>query len=122
MKRTSSEALVYSPSDLVRYLGSPFASWMDRYYLENPDAVTPDEDSEEDRLIAETGQKHERAVLAVLKSAPAEVVEISTKSSATARQETISAIESKSPVIYQAALYSGQFAGFADFLMLDQQE
>lgn len=95
---------------------------MDRYYLENPDAVTPDEDSEEDRLIAETGQKHERAVLAVLKSAPAEVVEISTKSSATARQETISAIESKSPVIYQAALYSGQFAGFADFLMLDQQE
>lgn len=119
MKKTVNGQRVYSPSDLVRYLASPFASWMDRYYLENPDAVTPDEDSEEGRLIAQTGQEHERTVLAELKSAPAGVVEISTKNSATARQETLSAIESKSAVIYQAALHSGQFAGYADFLMLD---
>ena len=45
MKKTTAGQLIYSPSDLVRYLASPFASWMDRYYLEDPDAVTPDEQS-----------------------------------------------------------------------------
>ena len=55
MKKTYSGDLIYSPSDLVRYIGSPFASWMDRYYLENPDAVSPDEESEDERLVAETG-------------------------------------------------------------------
>jgi hypothetical protein len=34
MKRHGSQ-IIYSPSDLVRYAQSPFASWMDRYYLEN---------------------------------------------------------------------------------------
>ena len=57
MKKDSSGQLRYSPSDLVRYLASPFASWMDRYHLENPDAVTPDEQTAEDRLIAQTGNR-----------------------------------------------------------------
>ena len=60
--------LLYSPSDLVRYLASPFASWMDRYYLENPGAVTPDEETEDEKLIAQTGDQHERAVLDEFKS------------------------------------------------------
>ena len=55
MKKDLSGQLVFSPSDLVRYLGSPFASWMDRYYLENPGAVTPDEETEDAQLIAQTG-------------------------------------------------------------------
>ena len=66
MKKDRSGQLLYSPSDLVRYLASPFASWMDRYFLQHPDAVTPDETSAEDKLIAETGQAHERTVLADL--------------------------------------------------------
>ena len=37
-----------------------------------------------------------------------------------AGKQTLAAIESKAPVIYQAALQSGPFAGYADFLMLDQ--
>ena len=122
MKKTAEGQLVYSPSDLVRYLASPFASWMDRYYLENPGAIAPDEATEDQRLIAETGQAHERSVLADLKAAPAGVVEILTNNSATAREDTLSAIKSKSPVIYQAALHSGRFAGYADFLMLDVAE
>ena len=64
MKKTTGGQLIYSPSDLVRYLASPFASWMDRYNLEHPGAVTPDETSAEDKLIAETGQAHEQTVLA----------------------------------------------------------
>ena len=120
MKKTTAGQLIYSPSDLVRYLASPFASWMDRYYLENPDAVTPDEQSAEERLIAETGQEHERTVLAELEAAQSGVVEIRAKNLTEASKQTLAAIESKAPVIYQAALQSGQFAGYADFVMLDQ--
>ena len=120
MKKSSSGQLLYSPSDLVRYLASPFASWMDRYYLEHPDAVTPDERSAEDRLIAETGQAHERTVLADLKAAQTGVIEIQGRNLAEACEQTIIAIRSQAPIIYQAALQSGPFAGYADFLMLDQ--
>jgi uncharacterized protein len=120
MKRNSAGQLLYSPSDLVRYLASPFASWMDRYYLEHPDAVTPDETSAEDKLIAETGQAHERTVLADLKAAQGGIVEIQGTSLAEACGQTLAAIRSKAPVIYQAALQGGPFAGYADFLMLDQ--
>ena len=120
MKKDSTGQLLYSPSDLVRYLASPFASWMDRYFLEHPDAVTPDETSAEDKLIAETGQAHERTVLADLKAAQAGVIEIHGRSLTEACEHTLAAIQSKAPVIYQAALQSRQFAGYADFLMLDQ--
>ena len=120
MKKDSSGQLLYSPSDLVRYLASPFASWMDRYFLEHPDAAAPDELSAEERLIAETGQAHEQTVLADLKAAPAAVVEIQGRNLAEACEHTIAAIQSQAPIIYQAALQSGPFAGYADFLMLDQ--
>lgn len=120
MKRISGQ-LLYSPSDLVRYLASPFASWMDRYYIENPGAVTPDEDTEEERLIAQTGQEHEREVLKELSASPAGLVEIQTGDVAAAREQTRAAIMAKSRVIYQATLHTGHFSGFADFLMLDEQ-
>lgn len=122
MKKTAEGQLVYSPSDLVRYLASPFASWMDRYYLENPGAATPDEVSEDQRLIAETGHQHEKAVLDELKGSRAGVVEIATRDVTSARSQTLAAITAKAPIIYQATLHSGQFAGYADFLMLDAAE
>lgn len=118
MKKQSGQ-LLYSPSDLVRYLASPFASWMDRYRLENPDLVRPDEESEDQKLIAQTGDQHERVVLDVLKSASPNLVEVPKHDPVLARNQTFAAIGSKAPIIYQAALESGQFAGFADFLMLD---
>ncbi len=120
MKKKSSGELVYSPSDLVRYLASPFASWMDRYYLENPGTITPDKDTEDEKLIAQTGDQHEQAVLGDLKSSATTVVEISKNDPVCAREQTLSAISTKVPIIYQAALESEQFAGFADFLMLDE--
>lgn len=47
MKKQSG-IIIYSPTDLIRYLASPFASWLDRYYLENPDAIAPDKQTEEE--------------------------------------------------------------------------
>ena len=117
--RKRSDRLIYSPSDLVLYLKSPFASWMDRYYLENSGAVTPDEETEDAKLIAETGNQHECAVLNEFRSSTPKLVEVIKADFDTARVETRSAIKSKAPIIYQAALESGQFAGLADFLLLD---
>ena len=119
MKRTPSGQLLYSPSDLVRYLDSPFASWMDRYYLEDPGAVTPDEETEDEKLIAQTGDEHERAVLNEYKSSTADLLEIPKDDPAVGLTKTLSGINAKAPIIYQAVLESGQFAGFADFLILD---
>ena len=62
MKRQESH-IIYSPSDLVRFAQSPFASWMDRYYLEHRNALTPDQETEDQKLIARTGDQHECAVL-----------------------------------------------------------
>ena len=119
MKKQRSGEVIYAPSDLVRYVASPFASWMDRYHLENPDAITPDEVTEDAKLIAQTGEEHEQAVLRELKSSPGQVIEIPTHDFAVARAQTLAAIHTKAGVIYQAALGNDQFAGFADFLMLD---
>ena len=54
MKKNSAGQLVFSPTDLIRYLASPFASWMERYNLENPGAVQPDKETEDEILIAQT--------------------------------------------------------------------
>ena len=118
--KTHSSKIIYSPSDLVRFVNSPFASWMDRYHLENHDEVTPDQESEDQKLIARTGDQHERAVLEEFKGSKAGLVEISRDDARAAQMETISAIGAHTPIIYQAALEDQQFAGFADFLILDE--
>ena len=111
--------IVYSPSDLVRYVKSQFASWMDRYYLETPNAIIPDQETEDEKLIAQTGDQHERVMLDEFKSSTDHLVEIRKEDSAAARTRTLSAVRAKAPIIYQAALENGKFAGFADFLILD---
>lgn len=119
MKQLSSGQWVFSPSDLVRYLASPFASWMDRYHLEQPSAAMPDEATEEAALIAQTGERHEQAVLQEFRASGSAMVEIPTRDHAAARTATRSAVNARVPVIYQAALEHGPFSGFADFLLLD---
>lgn len=118
MKKISDQ-LVFSPSDLILYLSSPFASWMDRYHLENRGLVTPDLATEEARLIAKSGDDHERIILGELKASPQAMIEISKSDQAAGCVATLAAITDRVPIIYQAALQNGPFAGFADFLMLD---
>lgn len=111
--------LIFSPSDLVRYLESPFASWMDRHQLENPGLLKPDPQSEDMKLIAESGITHEAAVLKEWKSKEPSLVEIHDRDLDAAHGRTLEAIAKKAPVIYQGALRHGNFAGFTDFLELD---
>jgi len=111
--------LIYSPSDLIRFLESPFASWMDRFYLENRGAIKPDEETEDQKLIAQTGDQHELAVLNELKTSNPELIEVPKQELDVARKSTRSAMDSRAPIIFQAFLEMEQFAGFADFLILD---
>jgi predicted RecB family nuclease len=114
MKKQSG-TIIYSPTDLIRYLASPFASWLDRYYLEEPDAITPDKQTEEEELLSRTGDKHEQSVLSGYKASTS-VIEIPKGNFHAA---TLAAIKDKAPIIYQAALQDGVFAAYADFLELD---
>jgi predicted RecB family nuclease len=111
--------IIFSPSDLIRYLASPFASWLDRYYLENRGPITPDEQTDEEKLLSRTGDEHEQSILSSYKTSNRGLVEIAKDNFEAARTATLTAIKDKSPIIYQAALQDGAFAGFADFLILD---
>ncbi|MBS1503706.1 MAG: TM0106 family RecB-like putative nuclease, partial [Bacteroidetes bacterium] len=120
MKRSANK-IIYSPSDLIRYLASPFASWMDRYRLENPDLVSPDPETEDQRLVARTGDEHEKAVLAELENSGLAIAKIEERDFAAAVADTQKAIAQRAPVVYQAALQDDRFEGYSDFLILDDE-
>lgn len=68
--------LVYSPTDLIRYLASPFSSWMDRFHFENPGEAVPDQPTKDQRLIAQTGNQHEQDTLVGFRASAPGLVEI----------------------------------------------
>lgn len=120
--RKSAGTIIFSPSDVITYVASPFASWMDRYYLENKDLVTPDEESEETKLIAETGDIHEQAILAEMEATGTPIAKIERGDFEVAVGNTKAAIKERAPIVFQAALQKDQFAGYADFLILDKSD
>jgi predicted RecB family nuclease len=107
-----SNNLLYSPSDLVQFVQSEFATWMNRYRLIN--AV---ESAESDPLLdvlCQLGDRHEKDYLLSLEQAGIEVYKIDSRGGYKA---TIAAMKAGAPYIYQAALRDGNWIGFADFLM-----
>lgn len=120
MRKTASGSLLYSPSDLIRYVASPYSSWMDRYFLENPGRLAPDKDSEELKLVARIGDEHEHAVLGEFKAATADLVSIETRDFSAAQAMTLEAVRARKSIIYQGAFSDDRFAGFSDFLQLDE--
>lgn len=112
--------IIYSPSDLIRFLESPFASWMERHHLECPDDpdARPDPVTEEQELVFRLGDEHEARHLARLASGGADVASIPKNrvDRAEAERLTREAMANGRAVIYQARLAHGDFAGYADFL------
>ena len=106
--------LIYSPSDLITFMESEYASWMDRFYLEFPAAVQPDQDSQADLILQAQGAKHELALLQELGNAGHEVANLKGINESNA---TLEAMKSGREIIYQARLSLANFAGFADFLV-----
>ncbi len=116
MRKTRQGILLYSPTDIVRFLESPYASWMERFYLEHPELVSPDEDSEELKLIADEGLRHEARFLEQLRSDGRHVTQIA--QSAGSMRETREAMTRGDEVIFQAHVAADGFAGYADFLAM----
>lgn len=118
MQKTATGQLLYSPTDLIRFLESPFASWMDRYHLEYPGELTPDEDSAELKLVAEKGNEHEARFLEDLRAKGHDVCVIERMSDRQAAAEaTRAAMRDGREIIFQGYLARDPFAGYADFLV-----
>jgi uncharacterized protein len=107
--------IVYSPSDVITFVKSPFASWMDRQYLENPESLTPDEDDAMLTVLARRGNEHEHRYLTALKDEGHNVCEVH-HDDQNPQARTIEAINQGTEVIFQARLAGNGFAGWADFL------
>ncbi|MCV7280410.1 TM0106 family RecB-like putative nuclease [Mycolicibacterium flavescens] len=118
----ASDRVIYSASDLAAAARCEYALLrsFDAKLGRGP-AV-----SVEDELLARTaglGDEHERRHLDELRETaditvigrPAYTVDGLTA----AAEQTMRAAERRAPVIYQAAMFDGRFAGFADFLILD---
>ena len=115
MQKTG-KTLFYSPTDLVRFMESPYSSWMDRLYLEHPDRIKPDEESAEKKLVAQSGNLHELNHLTKIKAAKLDVCEIPKGDVAQSISLTAAAVREGRSVIYQACLQLAPFRGYADFL------
>jgi len=113
MKRTNGE-LIFSPSDLCVFMESRFASWMDRYNLERPGVLTPDEVTEDQQLVMKKGIEHEKDFVAKLVENGREVIEIPGVGNRFAA--TLAAIREGADIIYQGCLAASPFEGFSDFL------
>ena len=115
MRKEPGGALLYSPSDLVTYLKSPFAAWMERLRIERPGEADPDEETQDEKLVKEMGIEHEKAWLAACRK-KGDVVDLGEGDDATRLSKTADEMRRGTGVIYQAALRRGEFGGFADFL------
>jgi predicted RecB family nuclease len=117
MYRTGSE-FVFSPSDLITFMGSPFASWMDRLRAEDrAGSFEPDPTDPMMEALQNKGLVHEEAVLIGLKNQFQNVVEIDSSNRSKALDATIAAIREGVDVIFQGYLAAPPFAGYSDFLV-----
>lgn len=108
--------LIFSPSDLILFLESPFASWMEHFSLISPEALDlKDQDDAMMLMLQDKGAEHESSVLEGLKQQGLTIANIGLSSDKKAA--TIQAMKEGADVVFQACLSKGKFTGFADFLV-----
>ncbi|MCG9890251.1 MAG: hypothetical protein MH252_04175, partial [Thermosynechococcaceae cyanobacterium MS004] len=113
------QGLIYSPQDLIQFVNSDFACWMDRYALENPNGFTPDEESDEMlNALIQLGKDHEQQFLDSLLNQGEDVYLIENRG---AFEATLAAMRAGHTYIHQAALKHESFLGYADFLVRVEQ-
>ncbi len=104
--------LIFSPSDLVVFAESEFASWMDRCHKEDPSRFAMDEADPLMLILGEKGATHEAKVYERLKTEARSFADLRGGD----LEHTIRAMKEGVELIYQAGLTHGPFAGVADFL------
>ena len=111
---------LYSPSDLVLFERSPFASWMARLAIDKPEQLVGI-DKDQDKmmsLLADKGLQHEGNYLEqFIHDLGADNVCKINEDKETRAAETLKAMQSSYQVIFQAYLERENFAGSADFLI-----
>jgi uncharacterized protein len=116
MQRRVDGSYLFSPTDLVNFLGCSHAAVLDiRSFSET---LEPDEGSDADKLLRRKGEEHEAAYLQCLKDAGKTVAEIPQNVPIAERsRRTKEALSDGVDVIYQAALLGENWGGYADFLV-----
>ena len=110
--------LFFSPSDLITFMDSPFASHMERWRLH--DRSISDLMDREDAMLSalqQRGYDHEDEFLEDLKSEDKAVVLIDRASPEVMQGRTREAMRSGADVVAQAYLGLDNFGGLADFLV-----
>ncbi|GHF12537.1 nuclease [Kordiimonas sediminis] len=110
--------LLFSPSDLTTYMDSPFASGMERLRLQDPNLA--DLIDAEDALLTslqKKGAAHENEVDQGLSDAGYDVLEIKKAPKDVMQAATMTAMMRGQEIIIQGYLKSGDFAGYADYLV-----
>ncbi|MDR3701072.1 MAG: TM0106 family RecB-like putative nuclease [Candidatus Sulfopaludibacter sp.] len=113
--RKDAQRLIFSPSDLINFMGSQFVTWMDRFERECPGTIEPDPVSEEDKIVQFKGVEHEHAFLGRLAEQGRRVCDLS--GGREHLESTLAAMRRGEEIIYQAYLACDDFAGYPDFLV-----
>ena len=108
----------FSPSDLITFMESPFASYMERCLIEDKSLSSLiDPEDEMLKALQQKGYDHEEAFLEKLRSEGKEVVFIERASPEAMQKRTRAAMKSGADVVAQAYLELDNFGGLADFLI-----
>ena len=113
MRKDADGSHVYSPTDLVKFIGSPFVTWMDRVECDAPG--TYPRDPREETMWQTEGFKHEAETLKLLELEIGPAVDLG--HAPDRYQATLDAMAAGAPLIFQAELRLESFRGYADFLI-----
>ncbi|MFK7891514.1 MAG: TM0106 family RecB-like putative nuclease, partial [Granulosicoccus sp.] len=110
--------LHFSPTDLTRYMESPFASWMDRLSIEFPDQA-PKRDPVDALMssLAQKGFEHEDSLQSAFAAQGLAICNVTGASTTEKAALTLEAMHLGVDVIVQARLELEPFGGYADFLV-----
>ena len=116
--RKQHDDYLYTPSDLVTFMQSPFAVWMDRRAVDDPEAARPDAQSAEMLSLREQGRRYEQGFLAQLHEQGRQIYEVPNTGNFADRVElTREAMQAGREVIFHGVLKHDCFLGEADFLV-----
>lgn len=117
MQQREDGTFLFSPTDLVNFLGCSHATALTlRAFTEQQ--LKPDELTESDKLLHRKGELHETEYLKSLKGEGRRVAEIPKDVALADRARmTTEAMKKGADVVYQAALLGDNWGGFADFLI-----
>jgi predicted RecB family nuclease len=113
--RKSDEKVLFSATDLMRFMGCRHATTLDLDHL-NGGGPQPRKDSADAALLQARGDAHEKAHLTRLLTEGRSVLEVTRGNLAANAAETRAALAQGPDVVFQGAFLGGNWGGWSDFL------